>query len=141
MTSTALIVGSFSYFLLKFFGYSFFAVYLNYLFSIKHNIFKIGLVRTGLGISLGFAHNALFLSVLDVSMGRSPIGGPDTLLFFGLLVVLRIFEWFLILYWFYDRKLNHKKPIIFGISFGVIYSFILDVPVYIGLFTVVASIC
>jgi hypothetical protein len=94
-----------------------------------------------LGVVLGLAHNAFFLSFLDVSMGRSPIGGEDTVLYFALLVLLRIVEWGLIIFWFYDRKMVKKAQIAKAITLGVIWSFVLDIPLLSGLFVVIASIC
>jgi hypothetical protein len=74
-------------------------------------------------------------------MGRAPLGGEDTLLYFIVLVLLRVFEWWLIIYWFYDRTLQRKNSMIKAIVLGILWSFILEIPLLAGLFTVAASIC
>jgi len=141
MDFPTIITGTATYAAIKILGYSFFAKYLNSLFYMHHNIWKVGLIRTAIGVVLGLAHNAFFLSFLNVSMGRSPIGGEDTSIYFALLILLRIFEWGLIIYWFYDRRLENKARIAKALTLGVIWSFVLDIPILTGLFVVIASIC
>jgi len=139
--SYILIYGTLFYGIIKVLGYSLFAKLLNSLFSRENSIWKVGLIRTGLGIVLGFLHNAFFLHVLEVSKGRSPFGGKDAYLFFLLLVVLRIIEWGIIIFWFYDRKLENKAATFKSICLGIVWSFILDIPMIAGLIVVVSSIC
>lgn len=141
MNISAVIIGTVIYALIKISGYSLFAKYLNALFAKQQNIWKVGLIRTILGVVLGLAHNALFFSFFNISMGRSPIGGEGTYLFFIFLILLRITEWGLIIYWFYSKKLDKKARIFKAISLGIIWSFILDIPLLMGLFVVIASIC
>jgi hypothetical protein len=138
--STA-IFGTVIYASIKILGYSLFAKYLNSLFAKQNNIWKVGLIRTAIGVVLGILHNAFFLSFLNVSMGRSPIGGEDTILYFALLILLRIFEWGLIIFWFYEKKLLSNYRVAVAIALGVIWSFILDIPLLLGLFVAIASIC
>jgi hypothetical protein len=141
MSSLTVLLGTMLYACIKISGYTFFARYLNRLFACPHSIWKIGFIRTLLGVVLGLAHNAFFLSFFKVTMGRAPLGGEDTLLYFIVLVLLRVFEWWLIIYWFYDRTLQRKNSMIKAIVLGILWSFILDIPLLAGLFTVAASIC
>ena len=138
---STVIIGTLIYAFIKIIGYSLFAKYLNSLFSKHQNIWKVGLVRTVLGVTLGLAHNSIFFSFFNISMGRSPIGGEGTSLFFILLVLLRVIEWGLIIHWFYNKKLTEKPKVLKGIGFGIIWSFILDIPLLAGLFVAIASIC
>lgn len=137
----ALLFGSLAYLAAKVAGYSFYAKYLNWLFDKQINIWKVGAARTVLGIVLGLVHNGLMFSTLNVAMGRSPIGGEDTLVYIASLVFLRILEWGIIIYWFYTRTLSLNARTVKGISLGVIWSFILDIPIWLGIFTVIATIC
>ena len=141
MSSLTLVFGTLLYAGIKLCGYALFAKILNRLFSRSRNIWKIGVVRTLLGVVLGLAHNAFFLNFFKVSMGRAPLGGEDTWLYFLFLVILRILEWGLIIYWFYDKDFQQKKPVFTGIILGILWSFVLDIPIIVGLFTVAASIC
>ena len=141
MGFSIIFLGTGIYALIKILGYSLFAKFLNSLFLTHNNIWKVGLVRTILGVVLGLAHNVFFLSFFNISMGRSPIGGEDTYLYFTFLILLRIFEWGLIIYLFYDRKMKKRALIIKAIGLGVIWSFILDIPLLAGLFVGIATIC
>ncbi len=141
MGISAVILGTIIYASIKVAGYSFFAKYLNALFNKQQNIWKVGLTRTVLGVALGLAHNALFFTFFDISMGRSPIGGDGTPLYFLFLVLLRIIEWGLIIYWFYDKPFKNKTKTFKAITLGILCSFILDIPMLMGLFVVIASIC
>jgi len=141
MDFSTVLSGTAIYALIKVTGYSLFAKYLNSLFFLQNNIWKVGLIRTAIGVVLGIAHNAFFLSFLNVSMGRSPIGGEDTGLYFALLILLRIFEWWLIIFLFYEKKWPGNYRVVQGVLLGVIWSFILDIPLMLGLFVAIASIC
>ncbi|MFC1749533.1 hypothetical protein ACFL2V_12080 [Pseudomonadota bacterium] len=137
----SVIFGSLIYLVIKVVGYSFYAKYLNRLFSKENNIWKVGAVRTLLGVVLGVIHNAVLFSTLNISMGRSPIGGEDTFIYLLLLILLRVFEWGIIVYWFYTRSLGINVRTIKGVGLGVIWSFILDIPLWMGLIAVIATIC
>jgi hypothetical protein len=137
----SIIFGTIIYALIKIVGYSLFAKYLNSLYQKHQNIWKVGLVRTVLGVVLGLVHNGIFFSFFNISMGRSPIGGEGTYLFFTLLVLLRVIEWSLIVHWFYDKNITEKNKALKAICLGIFWSFILDIPLMAGLFVVIASIC
>jgi hypothetical protein len=141
MSSLSVIFGTIIYAFIKITGYSLFAKYLNSLFSKHENVWKVGLVRTVLGILLGLIHNGIFFSFFNISMGRSPIGGEGTYLFFILLVLLRVIEWGLIVHWFYNKKLTKRTKVFKAVGLGIIWSFVLDIPLMFGLFVAIASIC
>lgn len=141
MLSYTLIIGTVLYLCIKVVGYTVFAAFLNRLYACSNSIWKVGMVRTLLGVVLGLAHNAVFLSFFKISMGRAPLGGEDTRLYFAALVLLRFFEWGLIIFWFYDRKYRNKRTLVRAVATGTVWSFILDIPLLAGLFTVAASIC
>jgi len=141
MNISAIWIGTLAYALIKIVGYSGFAYYLNQLYSKQNNLWKVGLARAALGVVLGLAHNAIFLNFFEVTMGRAPLGGEDTHLYFIGLIILRIFEWGLIVHWFYDSRLKNKPRATKAIVLGSIWSFVLDIPVLMGLFAVASSIC
>ena len=141
MSSLSVIFGTLAYALVKIVGYSLFAKYLNSAFKTNQNIWKVGLVRTILGVVLGLIHNSAFFSFFNISMGRLPVGGDGTYLFFIFLILLRIIEWSLIIHWFYNKKLTKRSRAIKAVGLGIIWSFILDIPLMAGLFVVIASIC
>ena len=128
-----LILGPIFYLVLKMLGYSFFAKYLNYLYKKQQNIWKVGFTRIVIGLTLGFAYSSFFMFILNTSEGKSPIGGENTYLFFAFIILLRIIEWALIVYFFYDKKLIKNSRLLKAILFGTICSFILDVPAFFGL--------
>jgi len=135
---TALIVGTIVFILIKINGYAYFAKYLNALYQQSHNIWKVSIVRTLIGLILGFGYNAFFYNLLSVNANRAPFGGDDAPLFFGLMVVLRLIEWSIIVFIFYDRKLINKKYFVKAIVLGAIFSFILDIPILFGLISSVS---
>ena len=140
--STHILIGSLTYFAIKFLGYSAYAIYLNKLFLVRNNVWFVGISRTLLGVTVGLLVNLILFSHLNVSMGRSPIGGEDSFLYLALLLGLRVFEWAVIIYFFYaGRKLASDKRWVRGIGFGILCSFALDIPLMLGLLMVVSTIC
>lgn len=141
-TVIEIVVGSLVYLIIKVTGYSLFAKYLNKVFGRNNNIWKIGFIRTALGIVLGTIINFALFTNLDIASGRSPIGGEDTWLYFVSLIVLRIFEWGLVIFWFYsDKKMVMNVSIIKALLLGILCSFALDIPIMLGLIAVIATIC
>lgn len=137
------ILGSLGYFLLKFLCYSGYAKYLNHLYHKPNNIWKVGLARALLGLVIGAALNFLLLGALNiqVSSGRAPIGGRDTDIYFLLLTTIRIGEWLLIIWYFYDRELYISSKLAKGVLFGMLVSYLVDIPIMLGFIMVIATIC
>lgn len=137
-----LILGTIFYLLIKVGGYTRFSKYLNELFNKTCNIWLVGSIRTALGLGLGTIVHYFLFKHLAIESGRSPLGGEDTWIYFLVLIFLRIFEWWLIIYWFYtSRTLAMTKQTAKGIVYGIICSFILDIPIMLGLISVIATIC
>ncbi len=137
------ILGSFFYFLIKFLCYSFYAKYLNHLYGKTLSIWKVGLCRVLLGLVIGAALNFLLLGALNiqVSSGRAPIGGRDTDIYFLLLTTIRFGEWLLIVWYFYDRELFISWRLFKAVVFGTLVSYLVDIPIMMGLIMVIATIC
>jgi hypothetical protein len=109
-------------------GYSAFAIYLNKAFpNNPRNVVIVGISRMLLGLAFGTA--LAFLSFPFVF-----VYGLGFVVYLIGLVPVRILEWWIIIKGFYgfERPLEWaelKKPILFG----VITSFLLDVPALTGL--------
>jgi hypothetical protein len=104
--------------------------------------FKIGVIRTLLGVVLGTAYFFVVLSIAKahgISGGRNPFIIDPRLYFLGLLPI-RIFEWSVILKFFLNKTAVVTKSRLF-VSTGVIWSFVLDLPGALGLIAFVSSIC
>jgi hypothetical protein len=95
----------------------------------------VGLARTGIGVAAGALYTALFGAagfVMDTVAGGRGALVPVFLL--GL-VPVRILEWRLLIWLFYDRQ--NAKPHLLkrAITHGIAASFALDVPTITGLIT------
>lgn len=137
-----ILVGSLCYFLLKFLCYSGYAKYLNHLYKKPNNIWKVGIARTLLGVVIGALLNTLLLGALHIQLGagRSPLGGRDSDIYFLLLTTIRIGEWLLIVWYFYDRELYISFKLAKAVLFGTLVSYLIDIPMMLGLFMVIATI-
>lgn len=80
-----------------------------------------GVSRTIIGLFFGMTIAAW---LLDLSYGP--------LVFYGALIPLRFIEWFILIWLFYDRKLEHKKTVMLSVVFGISVSFLLDIPAALG---------
>lgn len=137
------IIGTLIYFLIKFLCYSGYAKYLNRLYSRTHSIWKVGIVRTLLGLVVGVILKYLLLAALPIQLGvgRSPIGGRYIDLYFLLLTTIRFGEWLLIVWYFYDRELYISWKLFKAVLFGTLLSYIVDIPMMLGLIVAISTIC
>jgi len=130
----------------KWLGYSLAGKLLNTCYAKRYpSAWKVGLVRALIGMAVGgmftltwyLLESHGFFRNLGMTMGR----GGSSLYYLAALIPVRIAEWSLIIWIFYDRKFDKAgKAIIFIVS-GVVWSFLLDLPVVLGLLQVIASIC
>jgi len=120
-------VGLIAYGTIKFIGYSLFGRKLNQWYK-KTSIYPIlfGAARTLLGAAVGIGS----LYLLNRSTSDSGI------LFFVLLIPIRFFELFFIVYLFYETKNFSLKRISQYSVVGIIWSFVLDVPVIMSLLVI-----
>lgn len=137
-----LVVGTLIYLAVKIGGYTLFAKFLNRTFAKDLNIWTVGLTRTGIGIVLGsLFHLAVGYSGIEVTSGRSPLGGDDTIIYLAALVVLRYLEWSLLIFWFYTRRVKITATTNRAALAGIGWSFLLDLPSLTGVIVVLATIC
>jgi hypothetical protein len=88
--------------------------------------FVVGPVRTLIGMATG----AVLFAVLQIS--------PEALKGLAVpgLIIVRLFEWWLLVWLFYDRHLlspRHNGLVVF---LGTVWSFVLDIPAALGFFIV-----
>ncbi len=120
-------IGLIAYSTIKLIGYSLFGRQANkwYKKTSPHPII-FGAARTLLGVAVGIG-SLFLLSSLTSNQGT---------LFFVFLIPIRFFEWFLILYLFYERKNYSFKRISGYAVMGIIWSFVLDIPAIMSVFII-----
>lgn len=97
---------------------------------IKHapNPFLVGLVRMLIGMVFGIAYWVFF--------GDSATTGATFITLILGLIPLRAIEWTLLIWLFYDRKLQHGQLNFGCVVLGTITSFVLDIPSILGFIVV-----
>ena len=96
---------------------------------------KVGAVRTLIGMAAGAAYFGLwFLIDRTAHLPGGPFTGFPYLYLAGLLPV-RIAEWWLLIWLFYDRKLREPAKDWRMVGLGTIWSYVLDAPAIAGFIT------
>ncbi len=110
----------------KLVGYTIAAMALKKAFSsTAANSIKVGLARTGIGLVAG----ALFGGAWILLSMRFENKWPDWmayLVFFGLLIPIRLAEWSLLIHLFFDRGLTQRGRDLRYAATGILWSFLLD---------------
>jgi hypothetical protein len=120
------LVGFIAFAGVKYAGYTLAALVLKKAFrSPDTNIFKVGLARTGIGLGAGALFGGISI-LLATSFLRHSTGDLGTLLFFALLIPVRIAEWCLLIHLFFDKGLVDRNRDTKYAALGVIWSFVLD---------------
>jgi|SRR5579863_2115003 hypothetical protein len=87
-------------------------------------IWAVGLTRTGIGLAAGAMYGGLWILVLN---GINSSGGEGYAAFFYLfLLPIRLVEWILLIWLFFDRGLHHRIRMWKYAAFGTICSYALD---------------
>ena len=130
-------VGYLSFCAIKFVGYSMVASTISDVYGReKLSSWKVGGVRTLIGMAVGAAYYAAWQSIPEAGMG---FGGLGYLV--GLLP-LRICEWWFLLWLFYDRSLERRALSWRTVGSATLWSYALDIPALMGfLVTGGLSIC
>jgi len=100
-----------------------------------HGTLKVGLTRTGIGVTAGLAYGALWIWLLEKAL--VPRVNEMTMLsiyYFALLLPLRVAEWGFTIWLFFDRGFVDKRKMIRWIALGVICSYILDAVALVSAF-------
>lgn len=115
---------------IKFAGYTAAAALLRWSYGTSRApVVVVGITRTVLGMILGAGFGLGMAAVAN----RYDMHVNEMSFYMVGLVVLRIMEWSLILWLFFDRDLAHKKKDMLFVVVGILWSFLLDVPSIFGL--------
>ena len=107
----------------KFAGYTAAAKLLQRAYKAPHvGTLKVGSARTALGVAAGLAYGAVWWSATRNVNGA----GPSMFWYFLGLVPVRIGEWSLILWMFFDRNSPDRKRRLTFAGLGSIWSYALD---------------
>ena len=121
------LVGYAAFTAVKLGGYTLAAWKLNRTYSDHaRNVLAVGATRTGIGMAFGYLMAMLLLLLLF-------IGTPALVLGYLLFIPVRLLEWWLIIFIFYDRELQTRAKDWRMVGLGTIWSFVLDAPAIIGL--------
>jgi hypothetical protein len=125
------VAGYAAFCVVKFAGYTLAALPIRAIYaSVRPNPFVAGAVRTVIGMAAGALYY-LVLTRLNVGNWR----GDVPLVYLGLIPV-RIAEWWLLVWMFYDRKLDNPNRGWLVAGAGTVWSYILDIPAVFGFITV-----
>jgi hypothetical protein len=109
-------------------GYSLAGWYLSRSYSRPDiGAFRVGATRTLIGMATG----ALYVGVWWAS--GQLVAGPASYLYLAGLLPVRLAEWWLLIWLFYDRKLAHAAKGWRNVSLGTAWSYLLDAPAIAGL--------
>ena len=109
----------------KLLGYSVAASVLTSFFHSQRNAWLVGLARTGIGLVAGTLFGGIWILLGTLFHSRWP-DWAAVLLFFGLLIPIRLAEWSLLIHFFFDRGLVERARDLKLAGAGSAWSFVLD---------------
>ena len=109
----------------KFLGYAVAGSVLTNVFQSPRNAWLVGLARTGIGLAAGTLFGGIWILSGALFHNRWP-GWAAALLFFGLLIPIRLAEWSLLIHFFFDRGLVQRARDLKFAATGSAWSFVLD---------------
>jgi hypothetical protein len=124
----------------KFAGYSLAARAITWSYARNDlNPFLVGGARTLIGIATGAAYLGVWLSAAYFGVGafaRPPSAITGEVLYLAGLLPVRIAEWWLLLWIFYDRQLRQATKGWRTVGLATAWSYALDVPAVMGFLVV-----
>jgi hypothetical protein len=130
------VVGYASFCAVKFVGYSLAARYISRSYSRPEiGTFRVGATRTLIGMIAGAAYFAVWMVAQPpaVRPPNAPFHGFPYLYLAGLLPI-RIAEWWLLIWIFYDRAFKQPAKGWRTVAAGTLWSYVLDAPAIAGFF-------
>jgi len=92
--------------------------------SSKPLIWGVGLARTGIGLGVGLLYGGLWILLLNRFFANA--GEGTAILYYVLLLPVRLAEWSLLIWIFFDRGLLDRARMWKYAAFGTICSYALD---------------
>lgn len=92
--------------------------------SPKPSVWSVGLARTGIGIGVGLLYGGLWLLVLNRFFSDAGVG--TGVLYYVLLLPVRLAEWSILISIFFDPGLHDRSRLWKYAAFGTICSYALD---------------
>jgi hypothetical protein len=95
--------------------------------------FRVGATRTLIGMAAGAAYFGVWM-VAGKVLGRPPgaVFQTSPILYLAGLLPVRIAEWWLLIWMFYDRKLERQADGWRIVALGTTWSYVLDAPAIAG---------
>jgi hypothetical protein len=121
------VIGYLGFCAVKFAGYSLAAHFISRSYErAGHNTFAVGGARTLIGMVAGAAYFGVWQAIPGAEAGG--VG------YMGGLIPVRLAEWWLLLWLFYDRELQQRAKAWRIVAWATLWSYVLDVPALIGFF-------
>jgi hypothetical protein len=123
------VLGYFAFCGVKAVGYTAAAAVISRIYDRNLKSFLVGLTRTLIGMSIGaglFGVTYLYNSLPNIQPEYA------RLIIFGILCLLRLAEWWILIWLFYDRPLREPYRGWKVAVLGVVWSFVLDIPAITG---------
>jgi hypothetical protein len=119
-------VGFFAFLAVKAAGYTAMAYVLKRGYGLREsptpNVWAVGLARTGIGIVAGLTYGGIWAVLLNKLIIESPERW-----FYSLLLPVRVVEWSLLIWLFFDRGLHDRSRLWKYVGLGILCSYVLDV--------------
>jgi hypothetical protein len=88
----------------------------------KPRVWSVGLTRTGIGVAVGLLYGGLWMFLLG-----KIVGGSSPILYYVFLLPIRMAEWSLLIWLFFDRGSHDRTRMWKYAAFGTLCSYALDV--------------
>jgi hypothetical protein len=127
-------LGYASFVAVKFVGYSLAARYISRSYERPDvGALRVGATRTLIGMIAGAAYFGVWMAVDNPRPPSAPFHGFPLWYLAGLLPV-RVAEWWLLIWIFYDRKFRQPAKGWRTVALGTLWSYVLDAPAIAGFF-------
>jgi hypothetical protein len=117
---------------IKFAGYTAAGRFLSMQYDRDVSAWKVGAIRTLIGMAAGAAYFVVWNFFERSTFQVKAVAGYDHWFYLAGLLPVRIAEWWLLIWLFYDRELREVAKGWRMVGLGVIWSYVLDAPAIAG---------